>query len=73
MKTFEKDTTLVGVSELRTKFDEILKETHDHKVIISKRNKELAVIIDIEHYNKIEKILDELEDFALGYIAKQLQ
>ena len=71
MKTFEKDTTLVGVSELRTKFDEILKKAHDHKVIISRRDKELAVIIDIEQYNMIEKILAELEDFALGYIAKQ--
>ena len=26
MKTYTKDTTFVGVSELRTKFDEIIKE-----------------------------------------------
>lgn len=71
MRTFKKDTTLVGVSELRTKFDEILKKAHDHKVIISKRDEELAVIVDIDRYNVMEKILDELEDLALGYMAQE--
>jgi len=39
MITIKEDTTLVGVSELRTKMDEILKESKKHKVLIEKRNK----------------------------------
>ncbi|MGM0568503.1 MAG: type II toxin-antitoxin system prevent-host-death family antitoxin [Elusimicrobiota bacterium] len=73
MKTFKKDTTLVGVSELRTKFKQILEKARSHKVVISKRDKELAVLIDIDRYNILENILDELEDYALGYIAAERQ
>ncbi|MEA3368741.1 MAG: type II toxin-antitoxin system Phd/YefM family antitoxin [Candidatus Ratteibacteria bacterium] len=71
MYTFDKKTTLVGVSELRTKIDEILKTAKDHKVLIGKRNKLMAVLLDIEKYNQMEKALEFLEDFALGYLAKE--
>ena len=71
MYTFDKKTTLVGVSELRTKIDKILKAAKDHKVLIGKRNKLMAVLLDIEKYNQMEKALDFLEDFALGYLAKE--
>lgn len=70
MYTFKGNTTLVGVSELRTKFDEMLKQAKDHKVIIEKRNKPTAVLLDINQYAKIERLLEELGDIALGYIAK---
>jgi hypothetical protein len=35
------------------------------------RNKALAVLVPIEKYKKIEAILDEIEDRALGYIARE--
>jgi prevent-host-death family protein len=69
MFTFEEKTTLVGVSELRTKMKEILKQAKENKVFIGKRNKLIAVLLDIEKYKEMEKILEELEDFALGLIA----
>jgi len=70
MYTFKGDTTLAAVSELRTKFDEILRQARDHKVVIEKRNKPAAVLLDIDQYTKIEKLLEELGDITLGYIAK---
>lgn len=71
MITLKEDTTLVGVSELRTHMDEILEESKKHKVLIEKRNKPVAVLMAMEDYEKMEETLDALEDLALGYIAKE--
>lgn len=71
MITVKEDTTLVGVSELRTHIDKILEESKKHKVLIGRRNKPVAVLLAIERYNQIEEILDSLEDTALGFLAKE--
>lgn len=71
MITVKEDTALVGISELRTNIDRILEETKKHKVLIERRNKPVAVLLAIERYTDIEKILDVLEDVALGYLAKE--
>ncbi|MCK4244588.1 MAG: type II toxin-antitoxin system Phd/YefM family antitoxin [Candidatus Omnitrophica bacterium] len=71
MITVKEDTTLVGVSELRTNIDKILEEARKHKVLIGKRNKPVAVLLAIKKYDEIEEILDILEDVALGYLAKE--
>jgi len=71
MRTIEKNTTLVGVSELRTNFDEILKKAKDTRVIIEKRKKFMAVLMDMEKYEKMEKMLDAVEDIMLGYLARE--
>jgi len=71
MHTFEEKTTWVGISELRTKMREILKQAKENRVFIGKRNKLIAVLLDIEQYKRMERILEELEDFALGYLAFQ--
>lgn len=71
MRTIEKNTTLVGVSELRTNFDEILKKAKDTRVIIEKRKKFMAVLMDMEKYEKMERMLDAVEDIVLGYLARE--
>ena len=71
MITVKEDTTLVGISELRVNIDKVLEEIKKHKVIIGKRNKPVAVLLDVERYNQMEQILEVLEDFALGYLAKK--
>ena len=71
MITIKEDTTLVGVSELRTNIDKILEESKKHKILIGRRNKPIAVLIDMERYNQMEEVLDTLEDVALGYLAKE--
>ena len=45
MITLKEDTTLVGVSELRTHMEKILAESKKHRVLIEKRNKPVAVIM----------------------------
>lgn len=71
MITVKEDTTLVGISELRTNIDKILEEAKKHKVLIERRNKPVAVLLAIERYADIEKILGTLEDVTLGYLAKE--
>ena len=71
MRTFDEDTTLIGVSELRTNIDRILEEAKKHKVIIEKRNKDVGVLLDIKRYKEMEKMLEIFEDFVLGFLAKE--
>lgn len=71
MLTVKENTTLVGISELRTKADEILKKAKVHRVIIGRRNKPVAALLDIEKFSKMEEMLDALEDIALGYLARE--
>ncbi|OGW93863.1 MAG: hypothetical protein A3G36_00065 [Omnitrophica bacterium RIFCSPLOWO2_12_FULL_45_13] len=71
MHTIREDTTLVGVSELRTKIEKILEEAKLHKIVIEKRNKPIAVLIAIEQYNAMEELLDGIEDLELGRMAKE--
>ena len=71
MYTLKEDTTLIGVSELRTHLEKILEEAKYHKVVIEKRNKPVAVLITIDKYNAIEEILDRLEDYQLGKLAAE--
>jgi prevent-host-death family protein len=71
MFTIKEDTTLVGVSELRTKLDKIIEESKRHKVVIEKRNKPIAVIMAIDRYSAIEELLETIEDLELGRVARQ--
>ena len=71
MITIKEDTTLVGVSELRSGLEAILEESKKHKVLIGRRNKPIAVLMDIEQYQAMEETLEILEDFALGFLAKE--
>ena len=71
MITVKEDTTLVGISELRTHIEAILEESKKHKIVIGRRNKPVAVLLDMEKYNRMEHSLELLEDFVLGFLAKE--
>ncbi|NOR11982.1 MAG: type II toxin-antitoxin system prevent-host-death family antitoxin [Candidatus Aminicenantes bacterium] len=71
MITVEGKTTLVGVAELRKTTAEILKKIKSNKVILTKRNKPVGVILDYEEYKKIEDIMEALEDYILGSLAQE--
>ena len=71
MYTIKEDTTLVGVSELRSRIDKVLEEAQHHKVIIEKRNKPIAVLIAIDQFTAMEEMLDRIEDIGLGAIARE--
>ena len=71
MYTVKEETTFVGVSELRTKMDEILERAKHGLVIIEKRRKPQAMLISPEEYEYLTDMLDITEDFVLGHIAQE--
>ncbi len=70
MYTFKEDSSIVGVAELRSKTSNVLNEIKKNKVILTKRNKPVGIIIDYKEYEKMQKIIDEVEDIVLGNIAR---
>ena len=71
MRRVKGNTTLVGISELRTQANAILKVAQQEPVILEKRHKPIAVLVPIEQYDRTEETLDWLEDHLLGLIAKE--
>ncbi len=71
MRTVKEQTTLVGISELRTKAEEILQLMNRSTVVIEKRHKPLAVMLPIARYEEMEALLDWAEDQILGTLARQ--
>lgn len=71
MITLKENTALVGIAELRNKASEVLKNIKNYRVILTKRNKPLGVIIDYEEYEHMQEMLEEVEDFVLGTIARE--
>jgi prevent-host-death family protein len=71
MITVEEKTTIVGVAELRKVMSDILEKIKSNKVILTRRNKPVGVIVDYEEYKKMEEIIDSLEDYVLGHLAKE--
>ena len=71
MISVKEDTTIVGVTELRKMIPEILKKIKTEKVILTRRNRPIGILVDYDEYEKMEKILDAAEDFMLGQLAKE--
>ncbi len=71
MITVEGKTTLVGVAELRKITKEVLEKLKSHKVILTKRNKPVGVLLDYGEFRRIEEIMEALEDYILGTLAKE--
>ncbi len=71
MITVEGKTTLVGVAELRKITKEVLEKLKSNKVILTKRNKPVGVLLDYEEFRRIEEIMEALEDYILGTLAKE--
>ena len=71
MITIKADTTLVGVSELRNNIDKIIKAAKNNNVIIEKRHKPVLAIMSMGKYEKLQELIEELEDKELGYIAQK--
>ena len=69
MITIKENTTLVGVSELRSGIEKILKKAQEGLVIVEKRHKPTAVLMSNEEYEHIQNILEIAEDLVLGFIT----
>lgn len=71
MRRVKEDTTFVGISEFRTKADEILKAAQHDPVIVEKRHKPMAVLVPITEYTRTQEALEMFEDYLLGLLAKE--
>jgi prevent-host-death family protein len=71
MITVKEDTALMGLAELRTRAADVVKEIKKHRVILTRRNRPVGVIMDYDEYERIEQILEEVEDIVLGRIAEE--
>jgi prevent-host-death family protein len=71
MITVDERTTIVGVAELRKVMKEVLEEIKKNRVVLTKRNKPVGVILDYQEFKKMEELVDALEDYVLGSLAKE--
>jgi len=70
MIRLEENTTLIGVAELRKEVPRLIQELRGHKVVLTRRNKPVGIIMDYHEYQKMDRIINLLEDLVLGYKAK---
>ncbi len=71
MITVDEKTTIVGVAELRDQVAEVLEQLKKHKVILTRRNKPVGVLLDYNEYERIRRIEEEFEDLVLGLMARE--
>jgi len=71
MLTVEEKSTIVGLAELRKVMRNVLQEMKTHKVILTKRNRPVGVLVDYEEFRRMEGVIAALEDFALGHMARE--
>jgi len=71
MLTVDEKATIVGVAELRKVMKAVLEEMKTHKVILTKRNRPVGVLVDYKEFRKMEELIGALEDFVLGQLAKE--
>ena len=69
MITIKHSATLASISELRNKSEEILSRLKEHRVILERHNKPVAVMVDYAQFEKYEAMLELAEDLVLGSLA----
>lgn len=65
MKVIRRPTAFAAVSELRTGLDVILTQLKETPVSLEKHGKSVAVLVDPERFEAMERALEELSDKAL--------
>jgi prevent-host-death family protein len=71
MITVKENTTLIGISELRNEPERIFKEMRKRPIVIGKHRKPVAVLIPMEEYEEMGRLLEMVEDYVLGMLAQE--
>ena len=71
MWTVEEKSAIVGVAELRKAMKDVVEEIKTHKVILTKRNRPIGVLINYEEFKKMEDLVEAIQDFIFGQKAKE--
>ena len=69
MQTIKQDTTLVNVSEFRNNAEKILKKVKETPVQVRLHNEPVAMMISMEEFDRLEALLEFVEDYGLAEIA----
>ena len=69
MMTVKENTTIAAISELRNKSEAILESLRDHRVVLERHKKPVAVMLNYKKYTEWETMLDFAEDYILGALA----
>lgn len=69
MLTVKEDTTVIGITELRRMIPEVLKKIKREKVILTRRNRPIGILVDYQEFERIEQMIDLIEDHLLGKLA----
>ena len=69
MIKIKENTTIVSVSDLRDKLDEIIKLSKQGRVVLAKHHKPIAFIVDSDKYENMEQAQEDLEDLLLALEA----
>ena len=70
MLSIKEGATIVGITELRKSIPELLGKIKNEKVIVTKRNRPIGILVDFEEYEKMEESIEYIEDYLLGHLAK---
>ena len=62
MKVIRRPTAFAAVSELRTEMDAILTQLKETPVFLEKHGKTVAVLVDPERFEAMERALEEASD-----------
>lgn len=57
MITLKENTTLINISELRNEPEKIFREMRKRPVVVEKHRKPVAVLIPLEQFQEMEKLL----------------
>lgn len=69
MFAIDEKASILGVSELRTKTNYLLEELKKNRVILTKRNEPLAVVLSLREYHQLKEMAEETEDSLLGQVV----
>ena len=71
MITIKENTTLINISELRNEPEKIFREMRKRRIVVEKHRRPVAVLIPIEQFEEMEGLLDFVEDYVLGHLARE--
>lgn len=71
MLRMKEDMTVVGVAELRKEGPRLIGELRRHKVVLTRRNKPVGVLLNYDDYLHMQAVAERLEDLVLGHEAKK--
>lgn len=65
------DVTVVGVAELGKEGARLVEELRRHRVVVTRKNKPVGVLLRYEDYRRMRVVMERLEDLVLAHEAKR--